>query len=132
MGENRVLHSNTQHFCKNEYFFIINYSRPAIERPGLESQRSRKRLFFHRKIFKFFKYFFIIVGISLDNLINIRKKFVFLFQLQISIFRISCHGWPPEKKIVFYCIFKIFRKIFCKIKKLSYTKFYRNLVRWSG
>ena len=26
--------------------------RPAIERPGLESQRSRKRLFFHRKIFK--------------------------------------------------------------------------------
>ena len=31
-------------------------SRPAIERPGLESQRSRKRLFFHRKIFQFFKY----------------------------------------------------------------------------
>ena len=29
---------------------------PAIERPGLESQRSRKRHFFHRKIFKFFKY----------------------------------------------------------------------------
>ena len=29
---------------------------PAIERPGLESQRSRERHFFHRKIFKFFKY----------------------------------------------------------------------------
>ena len=29
----------------------------ALERPGLESQRSRKRHFFHRKIFKFFKYF---------------------------------------------------------------------------
>ena len=34
--------------------------------------------------------------------------------------------------IVFCCIFQIFRKIFCKIKKLSYTNFYRNLVTWSG
>ena len=30
--------------------------------------------------------------------------------------------------IVFSCIFQISRKIFCKIKKLSYTGFYRNLV----
>ena len=44
------------------YFFVcyrfniyFQSSRPAIERPGLESQRSRKRHFFHRKIFKFFK-----------------------------------------------------------------------------
>ena len=28
-----------------------------FERPGLESQRNRGRLFFHRKIFKFLKYF---------------------------------------------------------------------------
>ena len=28
----------------------------AIERPVLESQRRRKRLFFHRKIFKFFEF----------------------------------------------------------------------------
>ena len=28
----------------------------SIERPGLESQRSRKRLYFHRRIIKFFKY----------------------------------------------------------------------------
>ena len=28
-----------------------------FERSGLESQRSRKRLFFHRKIFKIFKYY---------------------------------------------------------------------------
>ena len=38
--------------------FILSYLfiqiRQAIERPGLESQRSRKRLFFHRKIFEFF------------------------------------------------------------------------------
>ena len=42
----------------SHYAIKINYfsSRPAIERPGLESQRSRKRLFFHRRIFKFFKY----------------------------------------------------------------------------
>ena len=36
---------------------VAQSSRPAIERPGLESQRSRKRHFFHRKIFKFFKYY---------------------------------------------------------------------------
>ena len=32
--------------------------------------------------------------------------------------------------IVFCFIFKISRKIFCKIKELSYTNFYRNLVTW--
>ena len=40
---------------------VKNYSNFTIskysERPGLESQRSRKRHFFHRKIFKFFKIF---------------------------------------------------------------------------
>ena len=38
------------------YINLLQINRPAIERPGLEKQRSRKRLFFHRKIFKFFKY----------------------------------------------------------------------------
>ena len=33
--------------------------------------------------------------------------------------------------IVFCNILQIFRKIFCKIKKLSYMDFYRNLVTWS-
>ena len=42
----------------SKYEILLNF-RPAIERPGLESQRSRKRHFFHRKIFKFFKYFII-------------------------------------------------------------------------
>ena len=32
--------------------------------------------------------------------------------------------------IGFYCIFQISKKIFCKIKKLSYTNFYRNLITW--
>ena len=32
------------------------------------------------------------------NLININKKFVFLFQVQISIFRISSRGRPLKKK----------------------------------
>ena len=30
--------------------------KTLIERPGLESQRSRKRLFFHRNILQLFKY----------------------------------------------------------------------------
>ena len=34
--------------------------------------------------------------------------------------------------IVLCCIFQIFRKIFCRIKKLSCMDFYRNLVTWSG
>ena len=33
---------------------------------------------------------------------------------------------------VLSCIFHISRKTFCKIKKLSYTNFYRNLVTWYG
>ena len=36
--------------------FQSEFFRKKIIRPGLESQRSRKRHFFHRKIFKFFKY----------------------------------------------------------------------------
>ena len=43
--------------CSLKYNIILSFSKkllPAIERPGLESQRSRKRLFFHRNIFKFF------------------------------------------------------------------------------
>ena len=34
--------------------------------------------------------------------------------------------------IVFFCIFQIFRKIFCEMKKLSHINFYRNFVTWSG
>ena len=39
---------------------------------------------------------FIILGSSLGNLINLKKKFLFLFQVQISIFRIFCRGRPPN------------------------------------
>ena len=48
------------------------------------------------------KYFFIILGTLLGTLINIRKKFVFLFQMQISIFRISCRVRPS--KIFFFLL----------------------------
>ena len=32
----------------------------------------------------------------------------------------------------FCCIFQISRKTICKIRKLSYTNFYKNSVAWSG
>ena len=44
----------------SEDHYIVAYQIGyVVERPGLESQRSRKRHFFHRKIFKFFKILFI-------------------------------------------------------------------------
>ena len=43
-----------------EYENLSITGLPAIEGPGLESQRSRKRLFFHRKIFKFFNNYIIL------------------------------------------------------------------------
>ena len=52
-------------------------SRPAIERPGLESQRSRKRLFFHRKIsnsLKLFNVIVIICDVHIKTLKAIRRS----------------------------------------------------------
>ena len=58
------------------YEQVVESSRPAIERPGLESQRSRKRHFFHRKIFKFFKILFnIICDIHFETLLYIFKVY---------------------------------------------------------
>ena len=65
-----------------DYLILISWVwnfRPAIERPGLESQRSRKRHFFHRKIFKFFKILFNIIvkiyDVHFKNLLYILKVY---------------------------------------------------------
>ena len=48
-----------------------------------------------------------------------------------NICKIFTQNKLTEFFIVFCCIFQIFRKIFCKIRKLSYMNFYRNLVTWT-
>ena len=52
--------------------------------------------------------------------------FFFIFA-QFSLKR----SWQTSL-IIFCSIFQIFRKTFCKIRKLPQTNFHRNLVAWSG
>ena len=47
-----LIHQDTSLGIRQDTFNTIDQnSRPSIERPGLESRHSRKRLFFHRNIF---------------------------------------------------------------------------------
>ena len=71
--KNFFLSSNYCRSMFNAVFFqvyslksVINFKAlevllPAIERPGLESQRSRKRLFFHRRTSNSLKFEFICI-----------------------------------------------------------------------
>ena len=63
-------------FKFKEFEIFLWEIRPTIERPGLESQRSRERLFFHRKISNSLNlnyYYYIILKKLYDN--NIFKLF---------------------------------------------------------
>ena len=64
---------------------------------------------------------------------NVEKNSKTFRQLQITIkfvekFSLK-RSWETFS-IVFCSIFPSFRKIFCKIKTLSFTSFYRNIVTW--
>ena len=58
-------------------------SRPAVERLGLESQRSRKRLFFHREISNSLKLnyllYYNIIYCYLYNLLMYERNKIFSF-----------------------------------------------------
>ena len=65
-------------FCNRTfpYYFILQMSsRLAIERPGLESRHSQKRLFFHRKISNSLNLFQRLLNFHKSWLIFPRKKF---------------------------------------------------------